>query len=95
VCLLVYFLLSYRDPPENPNKIHIFRCPITLRAANFVSVTLLSLGPSWLCRLAGWIHVLSFSILLWALFVPLIDSTFPNNKSIHHINQFAFAGRLA
>jgi hypothetical protein len=29
------------------------------------------------------------------LFVPLTDSTFPNSKPIHHINQFAFASRLA
>jgi hypothetical protein len=53
VCLLVCFLLSYRDPPKKPKKIHIFRCPITLRAANFVLVTLLSLCPSWLSLVAG------------------------------------------
>jgi hypothetical protein len=29
------------------------------------------------------------------LFVPLTDSTFPNNKPIHYINRFAFASRLA
>jgi hypothetical protein len=28
------------------------------------------------------------------LFVPLTNSTFPNNKPIHHINRFAFASRL-
>jgi hypothetical protein len=44
---------------------------------------------------AGQICVLSFSILLRALFVPLTDSTFPNNKLIHHFNRFAFASRLA
>jgi hypothetical protein len=33
--------------------------------------------------------------LLCALFVPLTDSTFPNNKTIYHINRFAFASRLA
>jgi hypothetical protein len=38
---------------EKVKKIHIFRCPITLRAANFVSVTLLSLCPSWLSLVAG------------------------------------------
>jgi hypothetical protein len=27
--------------------------------------------------------------------VPLTNSTFSNNKPIHHINQFAFASRLA
>jgi hypothetical protein len=37
---------------EKAKKIHIFRCPITLRAANFVSVTLLSLCPSWLSLVA-------------------------------------------
>jgi hypothetical protein len=48
VCLLVCFMFSYRDPPKKPKQFHIFRCPITLRATNFVSVTLLSLCPSWL-----------------------------------------------
>jgi hypothetical protein len=82
VCLLVCFLFSYRDPSKKTKKIHIFHCPITLRATNFVSVTLLSLCPSWLSIVAGWIRVLSFSILLRALFVPLTDSTFPNiNRS--------------
>jgi hypothetical protein len=38
---------------EKAKKIHIFCCPITLRAANFVSVTLLSLCPSWLSLVAG------------------------------------------
>jgi hypothetical protein len=38
---------------EKAKKIHIFHCPITLRAANFVSVTLLSLYPSWLSLVAG------------------------------------------
>jgi hypothetical protein len=33
--------------------------------------------------------------LLHALFLPLTNSTFPNNKPIHHINRFAFASRLA
>jgi hypothetical protein len=33
--------------------------------------------------------------LFLALFVPFTDSTFPNNKPIHHINRFAFASRLA
>jgi hypothetical protein len=28
------------------------------------------------------------------LFVPLTDSTFPNNKPIYHINQFSFSSRL-
>jgi hypothetical protein len=32
--------------------------------------------------------------LLRALFVPLTDSTFPNNNLIHHINRFVFASRL-
>jgi hypothetical protein len=49
----------------------------------------------WLSLVAGYIRVLSFSILLCALFVPLTDSTFPNNKPIQHINRFAFASRLA
>jgi hypothetical protein len=80
---------------EKAKKIHIFRCPITLRAENFVSVTLLSLCPSWLSLIASYIRVLSFSILLRALFVPLTDSTFPNNKLIHHIIRFAFASRHA
>jgi hypothetical protein len=36
VCLLVCLLFSYRDPLKKTNKkIHIFRCPIALRAANF------------------------------------------------------------
>jgi hypothetical protein len=48
VCLLVCFLFSYRDPPKKTKKINIFRCPITLRATNFILVTLLSLCPSWL-----------------------------------------------
>jgi predicted membrane protein len=77
VCLLVCFLFSYRDPPKKVKKIHIFRYPITLRAANFVLVTLLSLCPSCLSLVAGLIRVLSLSILLRALFVPLTDSTFP------------------
>jgi hypothetical protein len=89
------FLFSYRDPPKKPKKIHIFRYPITFRAANFVLVTLLSLCPSWLSLVAGKICVLSFSILLRALFVPLTDSTFPNNKLIYHVNRFAFTSRLA
>jgi hypothetical protein len=55
----------------------------------------LSLCPSWLSLVASYIRVLSFSILLCALFVPLTDSTFPNNKSIQHINRFAFASCLA
>jgi hypothetical protein len=38
---------------EKAKKIHIFRCPITLRTANFVSVTLLSLCPSWLSLVTG------------------------------------------
>jgi hypothetical protein len=38
---------------EKAKKIHIFHCPITPRAANFVSVTLLSLYPSWLSLVAG------------------------------------------
>jgi hypothetical protein len=29
------------------------------------------------------------------LFVPLTDSTFPNNKPIHHIHRFAFVSHLA
>jgi hypothetical protein len=33
---------------EKGKKINIFRCPITLRATNFILVTLLSLCPSWL-----------------------------------------------
>jgi hypothetical protein len=53
VCLLVCFLFSYRDPPKKPQKNHIFRCPITLRATNFISVTWLSLCPSWLSLVAG------------------------------------------
>jgi hypothetical protein len=52
----------------------------------FVSITLLSLCLSWLRLVAGSIHVISFSILLHALFVPLTDSTFSNNKPIQHIN---------
>jgi hypothetical protein len=38
---------------EKAKKIHIFRCPITLRTSNFVSVTLLSLCPSWLSLVAS------------------------------------------
>jgi hypothetical protein len=38
---------------EKAKKNHIFRCPITLRAANFVLVTLLSLCLSWLSLVAG------------------------------------------
>jgi hypothetical protein len=38
---------------EKAKKIHIFRCPITLRATNFISVTLLSLCPSCLSLVAG------------------------------------------
>jgi hypothetical protein len=38
---------------EKAKKIHIFRCPITLGAANFILVTLLSLCPSWLSLVAG------------------------------------------
>jgi hypothetical protein len=53
VSLLVCFPFSYRDPPKKPKQFHIFRCPITLRAANFVSVTLLSLCPSWLSLVVG------------------------------------------
>jgi hypothetical protein len=94
VCLFVYLLFSYQDPPKKP-KNHIFRCPITLRAQIFVLVTLLSLCPSWLSLVAGQIRVLSFSILLRALLVQLSDSTFPNSKLIQHINRFAFASRLA
>jgi hypothetical protein len=77
-------------------KIHIFRSPITLRAANFYfsyCVEFVSIMVEACCWLE--IRVLSFSILIRALFVSLTDSTFPNNKLIHHINQFAFASRLA
>jgi hypothetical protein len=42
-----------RSTEKTKIKIHIFRCPITLRAANFVSVTLLSLYPLWLSLVAG------------------------------------------
>jgi hypothetical protein len=36
VCLLVCLLFAYRDPAKKPKKkIHIFHCPITLRAVNF------------------------------------------------------------
>jgi hypothetical protein len=38
---------------EKAKKNHIFHCPITHRATNFVSVTLLSLCPSWLSLIAG------------------------------------------
>jgi hypothetical protein len=38
---------------EKAKKNHIFPYPITLRAANFVSVTLLSLYPSWLSLITG------------------------------------------
>jgi hypothetical protein len=38
---------------EKAKKIHIFRYPITLRATNFVSVTLLSLCPSWFSLVGG------------------------------------------
>jgi hypothetical protein len=38
---------------EKAKKIHIFRCPITLRATNFISITFLSLCPSWLSLVAG------------------------------------------
>jgi hypothetical protein len=48
-----FFQFSYRDPPKKPKKIHIFRCPITRRAANFVLVTLLSLCPSLLSLVPG------------------------------------------
>jgi hypothetical protein len=53
VCLLVCFLFSYLDPPKKPKQFHIFRCPITVRATNFISVTLLSLRPSLLSLVAG------------------------------------------
>jgi hypothetical protein len=52
VCLLVCFLFSYRDPPKKPKKIFI-SSTVTLRAVNFISVTLLSLCPSWLSHVAG------------------------------------------
>jgi hypothetical protein len=42
-----------RSTEKAKKKFHIFRCPMTLRAANFVSVTLLSLCPSWLSLVAG------------------------------------------
>jgi hypothetical protein len=42
-----------RSTEKAKKEIHIFRCPITLRAANFISVTLLSLCPSWLSLVAG------------------------------------------
>jgi hypothetical protein len=38
---------------EKAKKNHIFPYPITLKAANFVSVTLLSLCPSWLSLITG------------------------------------------
>jgi hypothetical protein len=42
-----------RSTEKAKKKVHIFRCPITLRAANFVSVTLLSLCPTLLSLVAG------------------------------------------
>jgi hypothetical protein len=35
MCPFVCLLFSYRDPPKKLKKIHIFHCPITLRATNF------------------------------------------------------------
>jgi hypothetical protein len=91
VCLLVCFLFSYRDPPKKPKKNSYL--PLSYNLSSLV--TLLSLCPSWLSLVASYICALSFSILLHALFVPLNNSTVPNNKPIHHINRFAFASRLA
>jgi hypothetical protein len=42
-----------RSTEKAKKKIHIFHYPITLRAANFVSVTLLSMCPSWLSLVAS------------------------------------------
>jgi hypothetical protein len=47
------FLVFILRSTIKAKKIHIFRCPITLRAANFVSVTLLSLCLSCLSLVAG------------------------------------------
>jgi hypothetical protein len=96
VYLCVFWFVScfHTEIHWKSQKNHIFHCPITPRAANFVSVTMLSLCPSWLSLVASYICVLSFSILLLALFVPLTDSNFPNNKPIQHLNRFAFASRL-
>jgi hypothetical protein len=43
--LFAVFIL--RSTEKAKQKIHIFRYPITLRATIFVSVTLLSLCPTW------------------------------------------------
>jgi hypothetical protein len=53
VCVFSFFPVFIPRSTEKAKKIHIFRCPITLRAANFVSVTLLSLCPSWLSLVAS------------------------------------------
>jgi hypothetical protein len=42
-----------RSTEKAKKKIHIFHCHITLTAANFVSVTLLGLCPSWLSLVAS------------------------------------------
>jgi hypothetical protein len=47
------FLVFITRSTKKAKKIHIFRYPITLRATNFVSVTLLSLCPLWLSLVAG------------------------------------------
>jgi hypothetical protein len=47
------FPVRYTCVHRKSQKNHIFRCPITLRAANFISVTLLNLCPSWLDLVAG------------------------------------------
>jgi hypothetical protein len=52
LCLLVFFLF-HTEIHRKAKKIHIFRYPIILRAANLISVTLLSFCPLWLSLVAS------------------------------------------
>jgi hypothetical protein len=52
VCLLVCLLLSYRDPQKKQKKIISSAVLKPLEPQIFVSVTLLSLCPSWLSLIA-------------------------------------------
>jgi hypothetical protein len=66
-----------RSTEKAQKKFHIFRCPITLRATNFVSVTLLILCPSWLSLVAGYIRVLS---LVFCSVLCLCRSSIPPSQ---------------
>jgi hypothetical protein len=77
VCLLVCFLFSYRDPPKKPKKIHIFRCPITLRAAIFFQLI------CWVCVHHGWVLLLVrfvFSVLVFCSVLYLCRSPIPPSQ---------------